>query len=99
MKIKIKETSWGINRATGKFRKRVTAKARFPCVVGALPPFGKSGRCFTVESVGENTVCVSVKCAEPAFGKTVTVTKGCESMYRPRSCDGGYYYTFKLVRG
>ncbi len=41
MKLRIKETAWGINRVSGGYRKRVTANVRVPCVPGDLPDFGK----------------------------------------------------------
>ena len=37
MKLRIKETAWGINRVSGGYRKRVTADVRVPCVPGDLP--------------------------------------------------------------
>lgn len=36
MKLKIKETAWGINRVAGGYRERVTADLCFPCEVGEI---------------------------------------------------------------
>ena len=97
MKLKIKETAWGINRVAGGYRERVTAKLCFPCKVGELPDFGKSKRRFTVDEVTENSISLSVHYADPKYNKTWTINKGEKITYRPRSFDGGYFYEFKLI--
>ena len=51
MKLKIKETAWGINRVAGGYRERVTADLCFHCEVGEIPDFGKGKRHFTVDEV------------------------------------------------
>ena len=97
MKLKIKETAWGINRVAGGYRERVTAVLCFPCKVGELPDFGKGKRRFTVDEVTENSISLSVHCADPKYNKTWIINKGEEITYRPRSFDGGYFYEFKLI--
>lgn len=97
MKLKIKETAWGINRVAGGYRERVTANESFACEIGDVPEFGKGGRHFTIDEVNENSVRFSVHCADPKYDKTWTIKKGEEIVYRPRSFDGGYFYNFKLV--
>ena len=42
MKLKIKETAWGIHRMAWGYRERVTAEESFPCEVGDVPDFGKA---------------------------------------------------------
>ena len=54
MKLKIKETAWGIHRMAWGYRERVTAEESFPCEVGDVPDFGKGKRHFTVDEVTEN---------------------------------------------
>lgn len=97
MKLKIKETAWGINRVAGGYRERVTAVLCFPCKVGELPDFGKGTRRFTVDEVTENSISLSVHYADPKYNKTWTINKGEKITYRPRSFDGGYFYEFKLI--
>lgn len=97
MKLKIKETAWGINRMTGDYRERVTAEMSFPCELGDVPDFGKGGRHFSIDETAENSICLSVHCADPKYNKTWTLEKGEETIYRPRSFDGGYFYHFKLI--
>ena len=76
MKLKIKETAWGINRVAGGYRERVTADECFPCKVGELPDFGKGWRHFTIDEVTENSISLSVHCADPKYNKTWTINKG-----------------------
>ena len=99
MKIKIKETSWGINRMTGKYSEKTTADVTFPCELGDIPEFGNGKRHFTIDEVGEISIGISVHCADPKYNKTWTIKKGEEIIYRPRSFDGGYFYNIKLIRG
>ena len=95
MKLRIIETVWGINRVSG-YRKRVTADMHFPCEPGDIPTFGKGGRHFRIDEVSENKIVLSVICADPKYRKSWEIEKGKEIYYRPRSFDGGYFYTFKL---
>ena len=97
MKLKIKETAWGITRATGAYKEKKTAEEHFPCEIGALPEFGKGKRHFTVDAIEEESIRLSVHCADPKYNKTWILRKGEEAVYRPRSFDGGYFYKFKLV--
>ena len=97
MKLKIKETAWGINRMAGCYRERVTADECFPCKVGERPDFGKGWRHFTIDEVTENSISLSVHYADPKYNKTWTINKGEEITYRLRSFDGGYFYNFKLI--
>ena len=97
MKLKIKETAWGINRVAGGYRERVTADLCFHCEVVEIPDFGKGKRHFTVDEVTENSISLSVHCADPKYNKTWTINKGEKITYRPRSFDGGYFYNFKLI--
>ena len=96
MKLKIKETAWGINRIAGGYRERVTADVSLPCAPGDIPAFGKGGRNFRIDEVSENKIVLSVRCADPKYNKSWTLKKGEKITYRPRSFDGGYFYTFKL---
>lgn len=96
MKLKIRETAWGINRIAGGYREKVTAEESFSCAVGALPPFGRGGRRFTVDAVENDRITLSVHCADPKYDRTWTLEKGGELTYRPRSFDGGYIYDFRL---
>ena len=97
MKLKIKETAWGINRIAGGYRERVTADVSFPCEHGDIPTFGKGGRHFRIDEVHENKIVLSVHCADPKYNKSWIIEKGEEISYRPRSFDGGYFYSFKLI--
>ena len=97
MKLKIRETAWGINRVTGDSRERVTANVSVPCEIGDIPDFGKGRRHFTIDKVSDNSISLSVHCADSKYNKTWTINKGEEITYRPRSFDGGYFYQFKLV--
>lgn len=97
MKLKIKETAWGINRVSGGYRERVTADLSFPCEVGELPDFGKGKRHFTIDEVSKTGISLSVYCANPQYNKTWILKKGEEITYRPHSFDGGYFYNFKLI--
>ena len=72
MKLKLKETAWGINRVAGGYRERVTAGLCFPGAVGEIPDFGKDKRHFTVDEVTENSIRLSVHCADPKYNKTWT---------------------------
>ena len=65
VKLRIKETAWAINRMAGGYRERVTADVCFPCEAGELPDFGKGKRHFTVDEVTENSIRLSVHCADP----------------------------------
>jgi len=96
MKLIIKETAWGINRVTGKYKEAVTAKVCFNCELGELPVFGKGGRHFIIEDVGDGYIKLSVRCADERHNKTWIVEKGEDLRYRPRSFDGGYFYDFVL---
>ena len=97
MKLKIKETAWGINRVAGGYRERVTADVSVPCEIGEIPDFGKGKRHFTVDEVTENSISLSVHCADPKYNKVWILKKGEEITYRPHSFDGGYFYEFKLI--
>lgn len=97
MKLKIKETAWGINRVAGGYREKVTADVSFPCAVGSIPDFGTGKRNFTIDEVNENSIVLSVHCANSRYDKTWTIKKGEEITYRPHSFDGGYYYQFKAI--
>ena len=70
MKLKIKETAWGINRISGGYREKVTADETFPCETGDIPAFGKGGRRFRIDEVRENKIVLSVRCADPKYNKT-----------------------------
>ena len=97
MKLKIKETAWGINRVAGGYRERVTADVSFFCEALDIPDFGKGKRHFSIDEVNEESITLSVNCADPKYNKSWTIKKGEEITYRPRSFDGGYFYEFKLV--
>ena len=97
MELIIKETAWGINRMTGSRSEKVTAKKSFPCEIGEIPVFGKGGRRFSIDHVSEEGITVTVHCADERYNKTWEIQKGEELAYRPRSFDGGYFYTLKLV--
>lgn len=97
MKLKIKETAWGINRKNGDYRERVTAEISVSCEVGDIPDFGKGRRRFGIDEVNESGISLSVHCADPRYNKTWKIKKGEEVTYRPRSFDGGYFYNFKLI--
>lgn len=96
MKLRITETAWGIDRIAGSYRKRVTADVCFPCEPGDIPIFGKGGRHFRIDEVSEDKIVLSVICADPKYSKSWEIENGKEIYYRPRSFDGGYFYTFKL---
>ena len=97
MKLKIKETAWGINRVAGGYRERVTADVSVPCEIGDIPDFGKGKRHFTIDEVSETGISLSVHCADSQYDKAWILKKGEEITYRPRSFDGGYFYQFKLI--
>lgn len=97
MKLKIKETAWGINRVAGGYCERVTADVSVPCEIGDIPDFGKGKRHFTIDEVSETGISLSVHCADPKYNKVWILKKGDEITYRPHSFDGGYFYQFKLI--
>ncbi len=97
MKLKIKETAWGINRVQGGCSKRTTAEQSFPCEAGALPSFGKGERRFVIDKVEGGSILLSVHCADPKYDRTWKIQRGEIVLYRPRSFDGGYFYHFKLI--
>ncbi len=97
VKLKIQETAWGIDRVAGGYRERVTADESFPCESGDIPVFGKGGRHFCIDEVSENKIVLSVRCADPKYDRTWAIKRGEEIVYRLRSFDGGYFYTFQLL--
>ena len=97
MKLKIKETAWGINRVAGGYRERVTADLCFPCEVGEIPDFGEVKPRFTIDEVSETGISLSVHYPDPKYNETWIINKGEEITYRPSSCDGGHFYEFKLI--
>ena len=68
----------------------------FPACPVISPISGKGGRNFRIDEVSENKIVLSVVCADPKYNKSWEIEKGKEIYYRPRSFDGGYFYTFKL---
>ena len=68
----------------------------FPACPVISPISGKGGRNFRSDEVSENKIVLSVVCADPKYNKSWEIEKGKEIYYRPRSFDGGYFYTFKL---
>lgn len=95
--LKIRETAWGIDRAAGGRRERVSANASIPCAVGDITDFGKGRRHFRIEAVSADGIRLSVSCADPRYDRSWELKRGEEAVYRPRSFDGGYYYTFRLI--
>ena len=81
----------------GGYRERVAAEVSLPCKVGTVPDFGKGGRKFTVDEVGENSISFSFHCADPKYHKTWIRKRDEEITYRSRSFDSGDFYDFKVI--
>ena len=97
MTLHIKEIAWGIDRKNGGYKERETANEAFPCHVGKLLEFGRGGRNFAIDEVGEKHILLSVHYERnPAADKSWTLELGDEIGYTPRSFDGGYKYEFAL---
>ncbi len=97
MTLHIQEIAWGIDRKNGGYKERITAKEAFDCQVGPLPEFGRGGRNFTIDEVGQVHILLSVHYERnPAADKSWTLERGNEIGYTPRSFDGGYKYAFTL---
>ncbi len=97
MTLYIKEIAWGIDRKNGGYKESLTAKAAFPCQAGPLAEFGRGGRHFAIDQVGERHIILSVHYEKnPAADQSWTLELGDEMGYMPRSMDGGYKYHFAL---
>ena len=55
--------------------------------------------CFTIDSVTEDSVVVTVRYQNEQYNKTWTITKDRGVYYRPISMDGGYEYLIDLKKG
>ena len=65
MKLKIKETAWGINRVAGGEREKENTKVSGPRADGGISGFGESKRHFTGEEVTEKRNTLSGQWADP----------------------------------
>ena len=92
MKLRIIDTSWGINRKTGAFSESEVSNDLFEAKVGELPPVGPSGHKFRIEEVKEDSVVVYLSMKQG----TVEVKKGEPYEYRPFSMDGGHRYKLEV---
>ena len=57
---------------------------------------GKGGRNFRIDELSGDKIVLTVRCADPKYNKAWVLKKGEKLTYRPRSFDGGYFYTFRL---
>lgn len=98
MLLCIIETAWWINRANGKSGKKVRSVKLVRCVRGKTVKGGAVGRYYTIDETDSGkTVTLSVRSENSDFIKPFTLLRGKRAFYRPRSFDGGYYYTFRLI--
>ena len=98
MKLRIEEIFWGINRRDGGYSEKVTADVAFPCAEGAVPSFGKGGRCFCIDKVTAKSIILSVHYENnPSYDKQWSIRLGEKKDYTPRSFDGGYKYRFYVT--
>ena len=97
MKLRITEEMWGINHRTGESSVRKTDKKKLDCAANAAVTFEKGHRSFFIGEVTENSVSVTIRCANERYNKTWTLEKGKTVFYRPRSMDGGYQYRIRAM--
>lgn len=92
------ETAWWINRANGKSGKKVRSVRLVRCVRGKTVRGGAVGRYYTIDELQKGkSVTFSVRSENSDLVKTFTLLRGKRVFYCPRSFDGGYYYTFRLI--
>ena len=94
MKLVIKEQFWAVDAPT-----RTTGIVRAPAVAGKVLEMERSSMCFTIDSVTEDSVVVTVRYQNEQYNKTWTITKDRGVYYRPISMDGGYEYLIDLKKG
>lgn len=94
MKLVIEEQFWAVDAPT-----RTTKIVRAPVIVGKVPKMERGSMYFTIDSVTEDSVVVTVHYQNEKYNKTWTVTKGRGVYYRPISMDGGYEYLIDLRKG
>lgn len=97
MRIRIIEECFGIDRRTGERSSRQTDDKSEDAVVGAVIEMPNGRRRFTIDTVSETSVAVSVcNLNNPAVSKTIDVSKGESVVHRPRTMDGGYKYIISV---
>jgi len=94
MTLVIKEQFWAVDAPT-----RTTEIVRAPAVAGKVLKMERSSMCFTIDSVTEDSVVVTVRYQNEQYNKTWTVMKDRGVYYRPISMDGGYEYLIDLKKG
>lgn len=94
MTLVIREQFWAVDAPT-----RTTGIVRAPAVAGKVLKMERSSMCFTIDSVTEDSVVVTVRYQNEQSNKTWTVTKDRGVYYRPISMDGGYEYLIDLKKG
>lgn len=94
MKLVIKERFWAVEAPT-----RTTKTVKVPLVVGKVPGMERHGMYFTIDSVTDEGVQVTVHYQNEKYNKTWTVTEKQGVYYRPISMDGGYEYLMDLKKG
>lgn len=97
MKLRITEEMWGINHRTGESSVRKTDEKKLDCSENSTVTFEKGHRSFFIGEVTENSVSVTIRCANERYNKTRTLEKGETVFYRPRSMDGGYQYRIRAM--
>ena len=94
MKLVIEEQFWAVDAPTRK-----TRIVRVPVIVGKVPEMERGSMYFTIDSVAEESVVVTVHYQNEQYNKSWTVTKDRGVYYRPMSMDGGYEYLIDLKKG
>ena len=94
MTLVIQERFWAVDAPT-----RTTGIVRAPAVAGKVLKMERSSMCFTIDSVTEDSVVVTVRYQNEQYNKTWTVMKDRGVYYRPISMDGGYEYLIDLKKG
>lgn len=92
MVIRITDTAWGVSRDGTGYNERIVDEKELPATVGALEQIGPCRKVFEILALSENSATVLIN----AQGRTVTLTQNEPYVYRPRSMDGGHYYTLVL---
>ena len=93
MKLRIIDTSWGIDRKTGERGESESANVVFEDLkVGDLPPVGPARHIFKIEEIKEDGIVLFLS----KRSGSVEIGLGKPYDYRPFSMDGGHYYKISL---
>ena len=93
MKLQIVEQFWAVEAPT-----RTTNKVLVPLTLGRVPGMERWSMFFTIDTVTDDAVEVTVHYKNEKYNQTWTVTEDRGIYYRPTSMDGGYEYYLDLKR-